>query len=215
MRGPVTRAWLCCVLLTGAVAPVSAQVALDADGLRAQAMVALNAGDPATARSFAKALLHRDPQDRNAYLILARSARDMGDIPPARAAARKAWELAETDAQRYSAALITAQVLSTEGKRTRAQLWLRRAGQHAPNDRLRAKAKRDFNYVRQRNPWHTDFTFTLAPNSNINNGSARDRSRLNYAVSEILFGEPIEPIRFSQNLKPDSDTLIKLAHFAL
>ena len=192
MRGPVTRALLCCAMLMGAAAPLDAQVALQAEELREQAMVALQGGDPATARAYAEALLKRNPEDRNAYLILARAARDMGDIPPARSAAQRAWDLSENDAQKYSAALITAQVLSSDGKRTRAQLWLRRAVQHAPNDYLRERAKRDFTYVRQRNPWKTDLTFTFAPNSNINNGSARDRSRLNYAVSELLFGEPIE-----------------------
>ncbi|MFC6638734.1 hypothetical protein [Sulfitobacter sediminilitoris] len=69
---------------------------------------------------------------------------------------------------------------------------MRRAAQNAPNDLLRERAKRDFRYVKRRNPWKTDLTFTFAPNSNINNGSARDTSRLNYAISELLFGEPIE-----------------------
>ncbi len=172
--------------------PASAQVALSPDDLRRAAMVSLRDGDAVTARRYAEALVVRDTEDRNAYLILSRAARDMGDIPPARAAARKAWALSQNDAQRYSAALIMAQVLATDGKRTRAQLWLRRAAQHAPTAALRARAQRDFGYVKQRNPWRTDLTFTLAPNSNINNGSARDRSRLNYAVSELLFGEQIE-----------------------
>ncbi len=179
------------VLICGALA-AEAQVTLGPDQLRQAAMISLQEGDPALARRYAQALISRDQNDRNAYLILARAARDMGDIPPARAAARKAWALSNTDAQRYSAALITAQVLSSDGKRTRSQLWLRRAAQYAPNPALRAKAERDFRYVRQQNPWKTDLTFTFAPNSNINNGSARDRSRLNYAISELLFGEPIE-----------------------
>ena len=170
----------------------SSQVSLTPNELRQAAVVALQTGEAPTARRYAEALVARDPADLNAHLILARAARDMGDIPPARAAARTAWQLADTGAERYSAALITAQILSTEGKRTRAQLWLRRAAQNAPNDLLRERAKRDFRYVKRRNPWKTDLTFTFAPNSNINNGSARDTSRLNYAISELLFGEPIE-----------------------
>ena len=192
MRTAMKRSCLFVALILLCGLPATAQVALTAEELREQAMLALQGGDPATARTYAEALVQRNPEDRNAYLILARAARDLGDIPPARAAARRSWELAETDAQKYSAALITAQVLSSDGKRTRAQLWLRRAAQHAPNDFLRERAKRDFNYVRLRNPWKTDLTFTFAPNSNINNGSARDRSRLNYAISELLFGESIE-----------------------
>jgi hypothetical protein len=186
-----------CAALSGVLAclsglPAAAQMTLDAAGMRQAATQALRTGDAARARVFAEALLKRDPEDLNAHLIHARALRDLGHIPPARTAARRAWHLANTDAEKYSAALITAQVLSSAGKRTRAQLWLRRASQHAPNDLLKARAKRDFRYVKQRNPWHTSLSFTLAPKSNINNGSARDRSELNYAISEILFGQPIE-----------------------
>ena len=180
----------CCLCLTSPGG--QAQTTLNPDEFRAAATAALRNGDAATARRYAEALIARDSTDLNAQLILARAARDMGDMAPARAAARTAWQLAKTDAERYAAALITAQILSSDGKRTRAQLWLRRAAQNAPNDMLRARAERDFRYVRQRNPWKTDLAFTLAPNSNINNGSVRDRSRLNYAISELLFGEPIE-----------------------
>ncbi len=193
MSGRLTRciaaAALC--VICGTVAGAQS-VRLTPDELRQAAVTSLRQGDAPTARRYAEGLIARDAGDLNAYLILARAARDMGDTTPARAAARRAWRLAGTDAEKYSAALITAQILSTEGKRTRAQLWIRRAVQHAPNDALRARAEQDFSYVRQRNPWKTDLSFTFAPNSNINNGSARDRSRLNYAISELLFGEPIE-----------------------
>ncbi|KIN61661.1 DUF560 domain containing protein [Sulfitobacter noctilucae] len=173
-------------------AAVPQTVELTPDELRQAAVASLRGGDAATARRYAAGLIARDPSDLNAQLIFARAARDMGDTVPARGAARSAWRLSETDEERYAAALITAQILSTEGKRTRAQLWIRRAVQNAPNDMLRARAGQDFSYVKQRNPWKTDLSLTLAPNSNINNGSARDSSRLNYAISELLFGEPIE-----------------------
>ncbi len=169
-----------------------AQPSLSPEQLRQTAVMALKTGDARLARGYAEALVARDARDLNAHLILARAARDMGDIPPARAAARRAWALAQTAEERYSAALITAQVLSSDGKRTRAQLWLRRAAQNAPNDVLREKARRDFAYVKQQNPWKTDLSLTLAPNTNINNGSAQDRSLLNYAVTELLFGEQVE-----------------------
>ena len=191
------RGWLLCGAAAALIAlsgPALAQEqnALTPDELRQAAAVALRGGDPATARRFAEALIARDAEDLDAQLIFARAARDMGDTAIARDAARSAWRLADTEAERFSSALITAQVLSSQGKRTRAQLWLRRAAQHAPNEGLRERAKRDFRYVKRQNPWKTDLTFTFAPNTNINNGSARDRSRLNYAISELLFGESIE-----------------------
>ena len=186
------QAVLAAVLGVAAACPALSEVTLSADSLRKAASISLQQGDVVRAQAYAEALLERDPKDLTAHLIRARALRDQGKVTPAREAARHAWALAETDAQRYSAALITAQVLSSMGKRARAQFWLRRAVQLAPDTRLEARAKRDFRYVRARNPWSTQMSFVLAPNSNINNGSAQERSYLNYAVTEALFGEPVE-----------------------
>lgn len=192
VRGPNMRVAIAAAALLLAGGGTAAQITLDADNLRNAAAISLKDGDAARALAYANALVQRDATDFTAHLIRARALRDLGQNTPARSAARTAWALAQTDAEKYAAALITAQVLSSGGKRTRAQLWLRRAAQHAPNDRLEAKAKRDFRYVQQRNPWSTRLSFTLAPNSNINNGSARERSELNYAVTELLFGQTVE-----------------------
>lgn len=193
MRQLLTRTTAAAALcLCSGLTAFSDPVQMGPDQLRQAAAVALRHGDTLTAQNFAQALIARDATDMTAHLIKARALRDRGQIAPARAAARTAWQLAETDAEKYSAALITAQVLSSDGKRTLAQLWLRGAVQHAPDDRLKAKAKRDFAYVKRRNPWSTQLSFTFAPNSNINNGSARDRSQLNYLFSESFFGEAVE-----------------------
>ncbi|WP_143092449.1 surface lipoprotein assembly modifier [Sulfitobacter brevis] len=172
--------------------PAGAQTTLTPDTMRGVAAEALRNGDPTRAKTYAEALLRRDPKDLTAHLIHARALRDLGQLPQARHAASVAWQMAQTDDQRYAVALVTAQILSTAGKRTRAQFWLRRAAHHAPNDLLQARAARDYKYVQQRNPWHSSLSFTLAPNSNINNGSARDRSELNYLASNIVFGTPVE-----------------------
>ncbi|WP_162798568.1 porin family protein [Sulfitobacter sp. SK012] len=156
------------------------------------AFISLQERDPARALFYAEALAERDPDDLTPQLLMARALRDLGRYKEAQKAARRAWSLAEDGSQKFSSALIMAQTLSSDNKRTRAQLWLRRAVHHAPTEQLAARAKRDFKYVQQRNPWQTYLSFTLAPNSNINNGSVRDSSRLNYAISDIVFGGPIE-----------------------
>lgn len=160
--------------------------------MRVAAAESLKARDPRRADALAEAMLLRDENDLVALMIRARAHRDMGRYKDAQGFARTAWSLSDEPGERYASALIMAQALSSDGKRTRAQLWLRRAVQHAPSKAHEAKAKRDFRYVKQRNPWHTTLAFTIAPNSNINNGSARESSRLNYAISEVLFGQPIE-----------------------
>ena len=144
---------------------------------------------------FADALLKRDPSDVTALLIRSHALREMAQFSAAQEAGRAAWRASETDNLKYTAAILTAQALSADGKRTRAQLWLRRAAQVAPTKRDAVRAVQDFKYVQQRNPWQTHLSFTLAPNSNINNGSARDTSALLYRLLNPLdidgFGEVV------------------------
>jgi hypothetical protein len=186
-------AWATVIGVALAGAPAArAETVLSPDQMKAAAAQSLRVGDPVQAGAFADALLRRDPDDLVALLIKARALRDKGENAAAQNAARAAWDRAQTDDDRYAAALIMAQALASDGKRTRAQFWLRRAAHHAPSERHARKAERDFKYVQQRNPWKTELSFTLAPNSNVNNGSARERSQLNYVISELLFGEPVE-----------------------
>ncbi|MGJ8546972.1 MAG: surface lipoprotein assembly modifier [Sulfitobacter sp.] len=185
-------ALLCAPLAITFAAPGFAQTNLTAAQLGTLGMQSLQGRNPAQALAIADALLARDAGDMTALLLRARALRDLGQYDAALKTARRGWTLSQSDPDKYAAALVMAQALSSDGKRTRAQLWLRRAVQHAPTPALKGKAARDFNYVRQQNPWNTQVSFTLAPNSNINNGSARETSQLNYVYSELLFGEPVE-----------------------
>ncbi|MCR9125134.1 MAG: surface lipoprotein assembly modifier [Rhodobacteraceae bacterium] len=166
-------------------------VELSPGQMRAAAVGALDRSDPQRALRYADALTARDPADRTAHLVRARALRDMGRTAQARKAAGNAWALAQTPEQKYAGAMVMAQVLSTAGHRTRAQLWLRRAVQNAPDDALAARARRDFRYVRSRNPWATRFSFSVLPQSNINNGSSERTSYLNYDLSRVIYGEPV------------------------
>ncbi|MEN8949864.1 hypothetical protein [Planktotalea arctica] len=135
-------------------------------------------GDPRMGYQVATALLQRDPEDTEALIIRARAARDLGRLPEAIATAQRAWGLAGNASERFGASMVMAQSLSTSGAKTRAQIWLRRAAQNAPNDEFKSIAIRDFRYVQRTNPWATEFSFSASPNSNINNGSARSTTRL-------------------------------------
>lgn len=172
--------------------PDSPGIELAPEQMRAAAWMALRAGDPERALGFSQALLARDPKDRAALLINSRAARDLGQFDRAKASARAAWALAEGPEQKYASSLVMAQALSSNGQRTQAQWWLRRAVQHAPNEALSRKAIDDFQYVRLRNPWATQLSFSITPESNINNGSSSRSSFLNYKLSELLFGQPVE-----------------------
>ena len=148
------------------------RVTLSPDELRLATIVSLETGDMQQAAAMAEALLKRNPNDHEALLLGSRAYRNSGKPERAKALARRAWDVSENDQQRYAAAVVMAQSLSSGGQRTRAQFWLRRAAEHAPNDRLRQSAIRDFKYVRARNPVSIHLSFGFAPKSNINNGSA-------------------------------------------
>ncbi|MDU8912409.1 tetratricopeptide repeat protein [Aestuariicoccus sp. MJ-SS9] len=159
-----------CVALMGTDAVAQTRT-LTPEALRAEASIALQAGRPEIAATYARALLARDADDVDALILLSRAARTLGRLDEARDSASRAWALADTPERRFAAAMVRAQALASSGQRTQAQLWLRRAAEIAPSARLKAVAVRDFRYVRARNPWGTELSFSVAPNSNINNGS--------------------------------------------
>lgn len=156
----------------------SAQVTLSPEQMRELAGQAVLQRQPGLAFDLSGALIARDASDLNAHLIRSRAARDLGRNADALTHARTAWSLAQTPEEKYSAALATAQALSSSGRRTAAQLWLRRAVEVAPDDALKARAARDFQYVRQQNRWATSLSFSISPSSNINNGSRNATSEL-------------------------------------
>ena len=163
-------------LLLALAVPLAAQGTLTPDEMRRTAVQALTRGQPQAVLALTGALLIRDPGDHAALVLRARALRDLGQLQQAQESARRAWSVSATDPQRYVAALVMAQALASDGQRTRAQFWLRRATQHAPDDRARSAAIRDFRYVRARNPLSLQLSFSVAPNSNINNGSTTGRS---------------------------------------
>lgn len=158
--------------LTGQAMAQSSQV--DAPTMRQLAFEALRAGFAEDAIEITDALLARDPADSTALTIRAQALRAINNHPAAIATARAAWAAAETMPARFGAAMAMAAAQSTAGNRTRAELWLRRAANNAPNERAYAIARRDFGYVQSRNPWRFIFDLTLAPSSNLNNGSRQD-----------------------------------------
>lgn len=166
------------VALLTAVPAQSKPITLDVDAMRQLAFQTLQAGFAEQALSYTDALLTRDPNDTTALIIRAQALRALGRAPEARKVAKQAWNLAETDKARFGAAMAMAQALSTMDRRTSAQLWLRRAAQFAPNQRARDIARRDFGYVKSRNPWVLDFSGGATPSSNVNNGSRQTRMSL-------------------------------------
>lgn len=224
-RGRKARA-----LLSGAALGLALALALPAPGIRAEAAEAaqqelfeltpvqmralaakrLARGDVGMARALAQALLRRDPRDFSALLLLSQSERALGQGDAAQAAAARAWDQAETPEERYAAAMVRAQALASDGHRTRAQLWLRRASEEAPDRATRARAIRDFKYVRLRNPWSTQLSFSVAPTDNVNNGSARDSFTIDGLPFEFILSGAAQALS-GVELRFGVDTRYRLA----
>ncbi|EPX79996.1 hypothetical protein thalar_01332 [Litoreibacter arenae DSM 19593] len=152
----------------------SAQTQINLDEARALTFQLVAEGQYDSAAALARTILQSDPNDQAALLALAQAEHGAGRMPAAIKAAKAAWRNSDTDAEKYASSVVAAQALSSDGKPLRAQFWLRRAAQHAPNDLFKARAKRDFGYVQQTNPMRIDLRFSVAPSSNINNGSKSD-----------------------------------------
>lgn len=153
--------------------PVQAEpMVLTPQGMVQVAVTLLDHGRPVQAMRFADALLRTDPTDATALILKARAQRDMARYPASVATARLAWRHADLPRERYGAALAAAQGLASDGQRLRAQVWLRRAIQSAPNDAARSLAVRDLRYVRNRTRLALTFDLSVRPSSNVNGGTS-------------------------------------------
>jgi hypothetical protein len=162
-------------LAGGLPASLPAQTTIDIPTARQLIVGLLRAGQPAAAREVTLGLLAAHPDDPTLLINLSQAERNLGNLDAALRAGRAAYAAARDDTERHYAALVTAQALSSDGHRLRAQFWLRRAVQHAPTEQERARAIRDFRYVGDRNPLSVELRAGISPTDNINNGPTTNR----------------------------------------
>lgn len=169
--------------LAMAPAPSVAQTALSPDAARDAAAGFLMTGRVDEAQDILDLLLARDPNDAKTLILSAHALRVTAQFQAAQQAAEQAWNAAETDQDRYDAAIAMAQALSSDNQKARAQIWLRRASHIAPSDMARDRAARDFQYVRSKTPFSANLSFGLSPSNNVN-GAPRDNS---FTVGDLVF----------------------------
>ncbi len=146
---------------------------VDADNLTYLALMMLDSQRPEQALAMADALLQKDPKDARALAIKSRAERDTGRYSEAVSSGKAAWAAAKgNDGLRFDAAMVTAQALASGGSKYRAQFWLRRAVEVAPDESARRAAERDFTYVRSRSRLWLKFDASIQPSNNVNNGSS-------------------------------------------
>lgn len=152
----------------------AAPLSLSPEEASALAWTSLEKNRPHITLQIADALKDQDPQSFEAALLRGEALRTMRQTKDAKKAALRAWDLAQTEDHKFNAAHLVAKTYFADGAKLRAQFWLRRAAQNAPNEKARTLAKRDFNFVRRNKPISTALSFSVFPSSNINNGSTND-----------------------------------------
>lgn len=157
---------------------------LTPDAMRQLARAYLVDGQPGQTIGLTEALLARDADDVTALLLRAEAEVVTENFPAAVGFAGRAFNSATTNGERFAAARLVALSQAKQGHYTRAQFWLRRAGQVAPTPEARQAVAEDYAIVRRRNPLAISLSFGIAPSSNVNGGS----------LSEVLIlpGLPFE-----------------------
>ena len=136
------------------------------------------------AANVADTLISTRPNDAAALVLRAEAAIVLGDFAGAARYAARAYRNTTSRSQKFGAARLVALAHAQLKQDTRAQLWLRRAREFSPDQQTANGLAKDYQFLRERNPWATTLRFGLAPSSNINNGSAR--------LTSQLLGLPIE-----------------------
>lgn len=158
---------LACAL--GFTMPGWTQTALSPSQARVAASQLLHAGQPRAALEILDVLVARDDTDAVSHILSAHAHRMRGNYPLAYSSAREGWRRADPGLEQYGAAIAAAQALSKMNKKSRSQLWLRRAAEVAPTEQMRQRAMRDYQFVRMTNPLSVHLSFSINPNDNVNN----------------------------------------------
>ena len=176
-------------ILASATAAQDAAVELTPDQFFAVGVTALRSGDAAQAARVADALLTRNQSEYAALMLRTEAAVAVKDFAAAAKFGARAYAAASLDQQRFLAAKVTAVAQAELGRLSRAQIWLRRARQFAPNESEANIVAKDYQFLRDRNPWSTQLRFGAQPTTNINNGSASETTRLFNTPGAVLNGQ--------------------------
>lgn len=202
LRAAALAGLLAC-LLPGGLRAESVDLTPEAAILLAQR--AYLGGNPGLAHAIAFRLHEAGVDDPRLPLLLSATTTALGQPDEGRRWGARAWAAArgEPAALRHEIARHTAAAAFRAGELTRAQLWLRRAADTAPDAAARAATLQDFRAVRQQNPFSAQLRLAITPSDNLN-GGAGDGALM---VDEYYIGEQtgmalaLEGLRSSADLR--------------
>ena len=156
--------------------------------LQEQAEAALVNGKPTETAASAKRMLALHPDSFPALFLLALAQSDLDDTQTAASTAALAYNVAPTKDTRLQAARLVASARFRAGQYTRSALWLRRAANHTTTTQDIEAVVREYVRATRANPLSMQFSGSIAPSDNINNGS--DDGVLNFEGIPIDFVLP-------------------------
>ena len=171
MRARIIGVFLSLALVLSAARTAPAEVTLTLGDARVLAERFLAEGAPARAVLLARGLLHADPRDAGALILLARGLEAQRAHDDSRRAAARAFRTAPQGPARFAAAQIAARNAYRGGHPELAKLWLRRSLDHAPSPALRDRTVADFRRLRQVSPWNSQIRLSIQPSDNVNSGT--------------------------------------------
>ncbi|MEM7320501.1 MAG: hypothetical protein AAF408_15960, partial [Pseudomonadota bacterium] len=130
--------------------------------------------DLESAIRLSESVLEKDSRNYSALLLLAVARARQGQHKAAATVAGRAFRSGTTDQQRLQAARIAGAAWFNAGRHARAEWWLRRAANHANTKQSLAQVKREFQAVRENNPFTLLVNFSVSPSNNVN-GGAKDQ----------------------------------------
>lgn len=174
LRPLVAALFLSLPLTQTATAQAAGQTSVTLDQARAIGRQALATGNTGLALQVAAGLLQADPKDEMAHFMMAAALAQANAHDDSRRAAAKAYRYTDTSIRKFEAAQLAARMAVQGDRPTLAQLWLRRAANHAPNDQADAIVASDYKKLRQINPWSFRLNGGVTPTDNLNNGTEND-----------------------------------------
>jgi len=181
----------CLALFFGLASALHAQnSSISISQARDLAALLLADNKPAAAKDLARALLKADPDDISALFVLAKAERALGNHDATIQVGKRAMGVAQSKSEKFAAAMTVAEAHAAKGSFTASQLWLRRAQQNAPNEALKQRAVRDFQFVRANNPVSVNLRFSIKPSDNVNGGTTSDGMYVNVLGQNLFFATP-------------------------
>lgn len=161
----------CLISLAVTFGAAAAEYTFDLPQARQIALQAALTGNNRVALSLADKLLHLNPNDSAAHLVVATVQLGNTNWDAAYKTSRRAFRFAESDVDKYQAARLSAVAAMGDERVLATQFWLRRAGDLAPNIVERRRVERQYRILQSENPWRYRFDLSVTPSSNVNGGS--------------------------------------------